>query len=189
MMIAWIYDMGRDLHNISVNLHNIWINLPNYYTFCTIIVKIFKCSKKLLICIDIMHQLWLKQELWSFSGNIAAQFALFFYKIYTTDNNFTRPPVASVAPNINSASMVILSLVEINPQVLCSWTRWWTISGWWFNRMKQTLKYKNCQTLWWRLWNCSFLVLSARWNQCISKVGICAEYVNKVEQSEGWLEA
>ena len=38
-----------------------------------------------------------------FLVNLPGQFALFL-KIYTTDKNFTRPPVAPVAPYINSAS-------------------------------------------------------------------------------------
>ena len=37
-----------------------------------------------------------------FSGKIATQFRVVFWEIYTTDKNFTRPPVPPVPPNINS---------------------------------------------------------------------------------------
>ena len=36
------------------------------HTFCAMIVQTLKCSNKSLICIHIMHQLWLKQEPWTF---------------------------------------------------------------------------------------------------------------------------
>ena len=36
--------------------------------------------------------------------------ALFFGKIYTPETNFTRPPVVTVATNINSASKLLRQL-------------------------------------------------------------------------------
>ena len=49
------------------------------------------------------HQLCFEQELLPFLGEIVKQFALFSEKFTQLFKNFTRPPVAAVAPNINSA--------------------------------------------------------------------------------------
>ena len=47
-------------------------DLPNNYLFCVMIVQtfhsMFKSIKTLPTCPDVMHQLWLNQELWPYFG-------------------------------------------------------------------------------------------------------------------------
>ena len=69
------------------------------------------------------HQLCFNKSCYLFGGKIGKQFALFSDKFTQLFKNFTRPPVAAVAPNINSGTMFkpILNII-VNHNTGCFFT-------------------------------------------------------------------
>ena len=57
-----------------------------------------------------------------------------FLKIYTADKNFTQPPVAPVAPNINSDIIVI----KHQERISINWCDWWKTMYFCWARARQT---------------------------------------------------
>ena len=68
-----------------------------------------------------MHRCHASNVMWRRTVTIALakllSSSLCFLKIYTADKNFTRPPVAPVAPNINSVYMYFMVFEDQHPEI------------------------------------------------------------------------
>ena len=83
-------------------LHNLRKISTPFYTICADWYIYYKiCVKEAQQLCKSKHQLWFEQDLLPWGGNCKA-IRVVFWKFTQLFKNFTRPPVAAVAPNINS---------------------------------------------------------------------------------------
>ena len=102
------------------------------HTLCAMIVQTLKCSNKLLICIHIMHQLWLNQEPWTFflvkllnSLRCFLENLHHWQEFYTTAGRTGRAKYQLWSCyNLKQANLNTHFIIMITPIHSKSWSRW-----------------------------------------------------------------